>query len=81
MPRPEPSATGPTPASGRSGSRTAGSTGIDAEVLDLTERDPDASGYNFWLSKLNSFGGDFVRAEMVNAFISSAEYRARFGPN
>ena len=41
---------------------------------------PDANfdGYNFWLSKLNEFGGDFVRAEMVKAFISSAEYRTRF---
>ncbi|MGB8509207.1 MAG: hypothetical protein WCD76_12540, partial [Pyrinomonadaceae bacterium] len=43
---------------------------------------PDANfdGYNFWLSKLNSFGGDFVRAEMVKAFISAGEYRGRFGP-
>jgi hypothetical protein len=41
---------------------------------------PDANydGYNFWLTKLNQFGGDFARAEMVKAFISSAEYRARF---
>jgi dipeptidyl aminopeptidase/acylaminoacyl peptidase len=48
-------------------------------------RDPDAapdrdySGYQFWLDKLNSFGGDFVQAEMVKAFIESAEYRQRFG--
>jgi Calx-beta domain len=43
---------------------------------------PDANfnGYNFWLSKLNSFGGDFQKAEMVRAFIESAEYRQRFGP-
>ena len=41
---------------------------------------PDANfdGYSFWLSKLNEFGGDFVRAEMVKAFISSTEYRTRF---
>jgi hypothetical protein len=31
------------------------------------------------LSKLNQFGGDFRRAEMVKAFISSTEYRQRFG--
>jgi aldose sugar dehydrogenase len=37
-------------------------------------------GYDFWLSKLNAFGGDFQRAEMVKAFISSDEYRQRFGP-
>ena len=41
--------------------------------------DTDFTGYNFWLSKLNGFHGDFVKAEMVKAFISSAEYRRRFG--
>ncbi|HYY97436.1 MAG TPA: DUF4214 domain-containing protein, partial [Pyrinomonadaceae bacterium] len=40
----------------------------------------DFSGYNFWLSKLNQFGGDYVRAEMVKAFITSFEYQERFGP-
>jgi hypothetical protein len=41
---------------------------------------PDANftGYNFWLGKLNQFGGNFVQAEMVKAFISSDEYRLRF---
>ncbi|HST52493.1 MAG TPA: PQQ-dependent sugar dehydrogenase [Pyrinomonadaceae bacterium] len=42
--------------------------------------DSDLSGYNFWLAKLNQFNGDFVQAEMVRAFISSTEYRKRFGP-
>ena len=37
-------------------------------------------GYNFWLGKLNQFNGNFVEAEMVKAFIISAEYRQRFGP-
>jgi hypothetical protein len=41
--------------------------------------DADYQGYNFWLNKLNSFSGDFVRADMVKAFISSIEYRQRFG--
>jgi hypothetical protein len=42
---------------------------------------PDANfdGYNFWLTKLNQFNGNFINAEMVKAFISSAEYRHRFG--
>ncbi|MBC7931546.1 MAG: PQQ-dependent sugar dehydrogenase [Rubrivivax sp.] len=40
----------------------------------------DLSGYEFWLSKLDQFDGDFRRAEMVRAFISSIEYRQRFGP-
>jgi len=44
--------------------------------------DPDGNfdGYNFWLDKLNRFNGDFKGAEMVKAFLSSAEYRHRFGP-
>ena len=43
--------------------------------------DPTFSGYNFWLSKLNQFNGNFVKAEMVKAFISSIEYRQRFSTN
>jgi hypothetical protein len=42
--------------------------------------DSDYSGYEFWLNKLNEFGGNFVNAEMVKAFITSGEYRQRFGP-
>jgi hypothetical protein len=41
--------------------------------------DSDFSGYNFWLAKLNSFDADFRKAEMVKAFITSTEYRQRFG--
>jgi hypothetical protein len=36
-------------------------------------------GYNFWLNKLNQFGGNYLDAEMVKAFIISSEYRHRFG--
>jgi len=42
--------------------------------------DSDYTGFDFWLTKLNQFGGNFQNAEMVKAFISSAEYRQRFGP-
>ena len=48
-------------------------------------RNPDSApdtnfdGYNFWLSKLNEFGGNFFQAEMVKAFLDSIEYRKRFG--
>src|SRR5437660_2428879 len=45
-----------------------------------TGLDTDYSGYDFWLTKLNQFNGNFVNAEMVKAFISSSEYRQRFGP-
>jgi len=41
--------------------------------------DADYTGYDFWLTKLNQFNGNFVAAEMVKAFIVSAEYRQRFG--
>ena len=40
----------------------------------------DFSGYNFWLTKLNQFNGNFVEAELVKAFIVSGEYQRRFGP-
>jgi len=42
--------------------------------------DTNFDGYNFWLRKLIEFNGNFVKAEMVKAFISSDEYRGRFGP-
>ncbi|HEY0169530.1 MAG TPA: DUF4214 domain-containing protein [Pyrinomonadaceae bacterium] len=41
--------------------------------------DTDLSGYNFWLGKLDEFGGNYIAAEMVKAFITSIEYRRRFG--
>jgi hypothetical protein len=40
--------------------------------------DGDMSGFNFWLNKLNKFNGNFANAEMVRAFLESAEYRNRF---
>jgi Lamin Tail Domain/Calx-beta domain/Domain of unknown function (DUF4214) len=41
--------------------------------------DVDFTGYDFWLGKLNQFNGNFVQAQMVQAFITSTEYRTRFG--
>ena len=55
------------------------------QYFGYPRRDPDAAldvdhtGYDFWLRKLEQFGGDFLKAEMVKAFISSDEYRKRFG--
>lgn len=55
------------------------------QYFGYLRRDPDSSpdstfnGYNFWLGKLNQFNGDFVQAELVKAFLSSDEYRQRFG--
>jgi hypothetical protein len=47
---------------------------------DPPEAGLDFAGYNFWLTKLNQFNGNFVNAEMVKAFIVSGEYQGRFGP-
>jgi hypothetical protein len=41
--------------------------------------DTNLDGYNYWLGKLVDFGGDYQKAEMVKAFLASAEYRGRFG--
>jgi Domain of unknown function (DUF4214) len=49
------------------------------QYFGYLRRDPDPSGYDFWLSKLNQFNGNFVQAEMVKAFITSTEYKQRFG--
>jgi hypothetical protein len=58
---------------------------VEMEYFGYLRRNPqdppntDLSGFNFWLSKLNDFRGDFRRAEMVKAFLVSGEYRQRFG--
>ena len=49
------------------------------QYFGYLRRDPDAAGLQFWLSKLNQFKGNYIDAEMVKAFISSIEYRRRFG--
>jgi uncharacterized protein (TIGR03118 family) len=54
---------------------------VTMEYFGYLRRDPDTSGFNFWLNKLNAFNGNFISAEMVKAFISSSEYRQRFGPS
>ena len=50
------------------------------QYFGYLRRDPDDSGYQFWLYKMNQFGGNYANAEMVKAFIASDEYRKRFGP-
>jgi hypothetical protein len=51
---------------------------VRMQYFGYLRRDPDSSGYHFWLAKLNQFDGNFERAEMVKAFLVSDEYRARF---
>jgi hypothetical protein len=59
---------------------------VQMEYFGYLRRDPNDApdgnftGYNFWVTKLNNAGGNFVTSEMVKAFISSSEYRRRFGP-
>jgi len=59
---------------------------VQMEFFGYLRRNPNDApdgnfeGFNFWLTKLNQFNGNFVDAEMVLAFISSDEYRHRFGP-
>lgn len=61
------------------------------EYFGYLRRDPDQSGFNFWLTKVNSVSSPnedvrddnqallrVQRAEMVRAFIESTEYRTRF---
>jgi hypothetical protein len=54
-------------------------TFVMMQYFGYLRRDPDESGYQFWVNKLNQFGGNFEQAEMVKAFIVSGEYRGRFG--
>ena len=53
-------------------------TFVVMQYFGYLRRDPDESGFRFWLNKLNEFDGNFERAEMVKAFITSGEYRQRF---
>jgi hypothetical protein len=47
---------------------------------DPPETNLDYSGYDFWLKKLTAFQGNYVNAQMVQAFLDSSDYRQRFGP-
>jgi hypothetical protein len=53
---------------------------VRMQYFGYLRREPDDAGFHFWLNKLNEFEGNFERAEMVKAFIVSAEYRDRFRP-
>jgi YVTN family beta-propeller protein len=56
------------------------------EYFGYMRRDPDSPpdedfrGWQFWLKKLDDAQGNFINAQMVESFITSIEYRARFGP-
>jgi hypothetical protein len=48
--------------------------------LEAPGREPSRSQIRAAHNKLNQFNGDYLQAEMVKAFLSSLEYRSRFGP-
>ncbi|HEY9402666.1 MAG TPA: Calx-beta domain-containing protein [Pyrinomonadaceae bacterium] len=48
-----------------------------SQYFGYLRRDPDAGGFQNWLTYLNNNPGDF--RTMVNGFVNSVEYRARFG--
>ena len=56
------------------------------EYFGYMRRNPDDApdgnflGYNHWFGKLQQFGGNYLGAEMVKAFLESIEYRTRFAP-
>lgn len=52
---------------------------VTMEYFGYLLRDPDSGGFAYWLDKLNQFGGNYIDAEMVKGFITSIEYRSRFG--
>ena len=50
---------------------------LPEKEIRMIRRTTTSMAINFWLNKLNQFNGDFLQAEMVKAFLSSPEYRAR----
>jgi hypothetical protein len=58
---------------------------VHMQYLGYLRRNPNDApdnnfdGFNFWVTKLNQFDGDYLQAEMVKAFLISLEYRRRFG--
>lgn len=52
---------------------------VTAQYFGYLRRDPEESGFLFWLGVLNSQPNNF--RGMVCAFLTSAEYQARFNPN
>jgi hypothetical protein len=48
------------------------------QYFGYLRRDPDQQGYDFWVNIMDRLNGDFRQAQMVQAFIDSAEYNDRF---
>jgi hypothetical protein len=58
---------------------------VHMEYIGYLRRNPNEApdgnfvGYDFWLRKLIQSHGDFLQAEMIKSFLTSDEYRKRFG--
>ncbi|HEY9405049.1 MAG TPA: DUF4214 domain-containing protein [Pyrinomonadaceae bacterium] len=50
---------------------------VASQYYGYLRRDPDTEGFNNWLAYLNANPNDY--RTMVNGFVNSNEYRARFG--
>ena len=50
---------------------------VTMQYFGYLKRDPDTGGYNNWLNYLNANPQDY--RTMVKGFVTSIEYRARFG--
>ena len=59
---------------------------VQMEYFGYLRRNPNDApegnfaGYDFWVNKLNAASGNYITSDMVKAFITSGEYRRRFGP-
>lgn len=58
---------------------TAASNAVLLSFFAYMRRDPDAATFNQILTQLNSLGADINVANIIRAFITSPEYRQRFG--
>jgi hypothetical protein len=50
------------------------------EFAAFYRRDPDKAAFDMHVATLDSSNGDFRAAGMINTFLTSDEYRERFGP-
>ncbi len=50
---------------------------VATEYYGYLRREPEPTGFQAWLTYLNTHPGDY--RTMVNGFVNSQEYRARFG--
>jgi PKD repeat protein len=62
--------------------REYNSSFVLTQYYGYLRRDPEVEGFDFWLGQMNRFPlrDITIQRAMICSFISSAEYRSRFGP-